>query len=258
MDMRSLSVTMHTTVKKVLMSSALFPLYIFGLSNQEIVDLANEEFSSTMPGIEKLIATGPYNRGSSFELEAALVLSQNDEAVRGLDLEITFDKKTAHIAIDDHEALLNATEFDIITDNLAVECKSGTTIDGRCYAQLLKEQTMLAWMHALAEEINNGTLSLHVKRHTHALTFFELKGQATRNKPLCMAMSWIHGIDENECLAQLIDTIQLLATKKLIALFRATIPETFGLKLKDHGIDFVDDIKLEPKAHKFDQAMDIC
>ena len=258
MDTRSLSVTMRTTVKKVLLSSAFFPLYIFGLSNQEIVDLADEEFSSTMPGIEKLIATGPRNRGSSFELEAALVLDQSNETIKGFDLEITFEKKTAHIAIDGHEALLNATEFDIITDNLAVECKSGTTIDGRCYAQLLKEQTMLAWMHALAKELKRGTLSLCIKRHTHALTFFELKGQATRNKPLCMAMSWIHGTDEEKCLAQLIDIIQMLATKKVVALFRATIPEAFGIKLKLHGIDFVEDIEFKPKAGNACQAMDIC
>lgn len=261
MNTRSLSVTIGTKVKKVLISlfhthyhhicsiTTLLIIYItyssllLGVHNQAVVALAAEVFPSTMPGLEKLISAGPLNQGSSFELESALVLGQKNEHVIGFDLAIAFEDNQACIAIDDRVIVLNSTEFDIVTDTLAIECKSGehpSTI--KCLKQLIKEQTMLAWMHSLAQDLKNGTLTIRVERRTHKTTFIALNGPSTRNRPIGLAVSWLENMKGPKIVEQLVSIIDMLATKHLVALFRATIPEEFKVDLTLHNIDFTENI----------------
>lgn len=242
MNACSLSVMMYTKVVKSIALSIIFCIIfptLQGLSNQLIVEYAQKTFPRTIPGIEKLIQDSTNNKGASFELESALVRHCHDgDQVLGFNLEITFEKETAQIAIDGHEALLNSTEFDIITSHCAIECKSGTNIDGRCFSQLRKEQAMLAWMKSLKKDLEAGDLTLEIKRHSHARTFFKLQGASTRDKPIILAISWINGPFETEYIAQLVEVIQLLATKKMMAFYKTTISDAFQAKLMMHGIGF--------------------
>ena len=220
---------------------------LFGLNNPDIADLAKESFSRKMPGIKKLIATSPDNKGASFELESALLVGQAHEIAEGFDLAIIFEDNQALI-FTDYETppvLLKSTEFDLITKRFAFECKGGCSIhEVKCLEQLLKEQLMLDWMKKLAQELDNGTLSIGLKRHTAATTFLTLKSPSTFYRPISLAISWIGTKEESLCIKQLVKIIKMLATKNLLAFFRTPIPHAFKLRLEQHAIDYVDDVSL--------------
>lgn len=220
---------------------------LFGLNNPDIADLAKGSFSRKTPGIKKLIATSPENKGASFELESALLVSQAHEQAEGFDLAIIFENNEALI-FTDYETppvLLKSTEFDLITKRFAFECKGGGSIhEEKCLEQLLKEQLMLDWMKKLAQELDNETLHIRLKRHTATTTFLTLKSPSTLYRPISLAFSWIGTQEESLCIKQLIKIIKMLATKNLLAFFKTPIPHAFKLKLQQHAIDYVDNMSL--------------
>jgi len=227
---------------------------IYSNYQDNILAYAINYFDKNTPGLVPLFLQTDQNKGHFFELETALLLANQNENVIGFGLSLTFRNPNECVQINGYKALLQTTEFDIITDNFATECKSGKIQVKKTLDQLIKEQTIIAWCRELVKEI---AMNVQNKEKIFGFTHSTRKNQpfviittpsTIRNgipHALHVTSSWFDTKDPDRCINQFISIVQLLATKKVrLCLKNEASPELIS-GLHRHNIPFNDNVNLE-------------
>ncbi len=229
-----------------------FFVSLSGLSRLEVVDLALYNFAGK-PGLQHLLNNiidyekscfpnkvyfAKHPNGALFELESALhlkdTLSHNIIGF-GLDIRVSENKRRPkfNFVLDRgdyyEEGLieiveLRETEFDVVTSDYCVECKSGRIFSDGCSKQFKKEVNMIKFFRQLKRDINFGDVMIE-----YSGDYLYINGDITNNCIIEFECNWIgmvlkdviNGI-ENRKIIDWNYIIDLLANIKFGLMFRNT------------------------------------
>ena len=227
---------------------SLKPVY-----TQELKALALERIQPRAPVflsvLNKFDKISRGNFGPAFELESALWLAEQGEKVLGFNLDLTFASNSARVIIAGRDIILPTTEFDVITDNLAAECKSTKSPGRRCKLdQFIKERNMIAWCRELVRDYGQNKLTLSCRRSRRGKLFVCVKSPATRDREVLVISSWLSRTDQEMAVQDFVNIIFLLARRQACVLFKHVVPFGFAQKLKRENIAFKDRIDIEVQA----------
>lgn len=210
--------------------------------------------------------------GHIFEMESALwVMTRYNQTIKGFDLSLDFfdenDKKIDQLS----------TEFDVITDKYAIECKSAkkpAKHGSNILYQARKEHSTLSLFQNIYKEIflakflgkistiqhnddfifdvsNNMTLVVSRRHKLHST--LTVRGSIV-DKPLTIQCNWIQHSTSQQEAKEWMELIKTLGSCYFIIFFGGKVSETFALKLNDgktekpkNDINFFynDEIKLD-------------
>ena len=81
--------------------------------------------------------------------------------ILGFDLAIVFYPNSIPFKLGQEAVLLRTTEFDVVTSNFVIECKScAVPRGGKSLAQFIKEKQVLKWICWVAHKIKRGKISI--------------------------------------------------------------------------------------------------
>lgn len=207
---------------------------------QRLRDPAPTQFDPSMPGLHSLMFKIK-KEGFAFELEAALMLAEKERII-GFDLDLCFLKQQATVCIAGQAVELATTEFDIVTNHWAVECKCLKHPKKRNIHQFIKEKIMIAWCQELAKEITANEITFSFMASAKGVPFVVINGPATFNKSTPITSSWLTAATAEGCVEQFKDVINLLSTKQPCVFFSRRISPEFASTLRHSNITFEDNI----------------
>lgn len=213
---------------------------------QELAQLALAHFDHTMPGLCRLLPK-IQKPGFAFELETALVFAAQRESVIGLDLDIAFFNPQETVCVEGQPLQLHTTEFDVITDHFAVECKCIKRVTSKNIHQFIKERNMIAWCQELARDIAQGKMSYSFMYASSGKPFIGIQSPSTYNRCIPICSTWLTAPTPKECFDQLKDIILLLAQKKPVVAFSKPISPALFIELKDLNITALGNVHLGQK-----------
>jgi hypothetical protein len=228
-----------------------------GPDPENIKSAALDSFDLDLPGFKYTI-THACTPGDWFELEAALYAEHILlDPVAGLRLAIEFNKPSIIIPSDDNQTTeLRSTEFDIITAQYAIECKSSCH-NKKSYEkaaqQICKEVTMLAWLKKISDDIAKKNISIthhferSKRRFTKPKSIFTIKGPCTLGQNVQFYCSWVDQEASEQCIEQLKSIVTFMAHKTLLVLFKTYIPEALIKNLEKKNIAYRADVEYEEK-----------
>jgi hypothetical protein len=235
--------------KRVLINLLLVAVYFFSICvadcSNDLKDRAIQFFGSDLPGLMHLLQSK--KSGDLFELYSGIYIQGTlSQRVLGFDLEIKFANNEIKIPGNRCDMRLRTTEFDIVTENSVIECKSSakpSTYAKEYFRQFDKEQTMLDWLALVGRDYDNKTLKVdYYLKHDGAPVLFKLRGYSTCNKDIGVEFSWIRTDGEQDYVQQLISLVKMLASKKFVVFFKEYVPVPFKEKLEYNNIAFCEGI----------------
>ncbi|MBD3273356.1 hypothetical protein GF385_03355 [Candidatus Dependentiae bacterium] len=196
-----------------------------------------------------------YDLGKLFELETALTLKDHfKEDILGLNLEINIsdykNSPKAKVLLDGSRVELRTTEYDVVTKNFVVECKSGKINAKKINLyQFIKERNVIKWFKKIKEEIINGCLNYGIKLTKKGRAMLVLNGPSTLNKDICLLSCWLRDFDTNFNTEVFYDIwsriIDIISSKELILIFKQKISEKVASVLKREGFNYKDNFGYE-------------
>ncbi len=220
--------------------------YLSSITTTQLNELALSQLGPETPGLLSLLYKINKDPGYAFEVESALLLSAQGERVIGLGLDITFYHNTARVQLDEAIIDLPTTEFDIISEHFAVECKCSKNPSKNCdIQQFVKEKNMIAWCKKLVTEIEMGEVMFSfMLSRKNKTPFLIIKSPSTNSIDVPLTSTWFTSKDPELCREQFITMVQLLAAKESRVFFKAELPSTFSAQLALHNIAFDDHVHL--------------
>ncbi len=209
-------------------------------------------FSEKRRGLIKLLRQIDI-KGNEFEIASALKLAYDGERIVGFDLDINFKDGCVTVVIDREMHQLHTTEFDIVSSNYVVECKSSKNPSINCdIAQFTKEQTMLRWLNAVMRDLDKRKLSInsYISKRSNK-PFIVLNGPCTNYKDIDFTSTWFTAENEDECIDQFISIIEILVDKDVRVMFQGLLTAEFGNELYEQGLPFEEGIHLPFELSKF-------
>lgn len=177
-----------------------------------------------------------------FELASGIAVNETSPVV-GFHLQMNIvNKKNATVCIDGVGKTLKDTELDLITNDYAIECKSGV-VSKKTIKQLEKEHTFLQWCKVLWEEIRTEQVTIECIEG-HARPIFVVYGPSTYNNKFRVVCSWI----DNSCetsVVKFINIIKRLAHVKLLAFFAKEVSQPFKDRMHNIVCKIADNISYE-------------
>lgn len=214
---------------------------------RELARLAFAQFDPEMPGFQQLLPKIK-EPGFAFELETALIFAHKHEKVIGFDLDLTFLHQQEFIYFDGQTQELRTTEFDIVTENFAVECKCIKHPHNKNLPQFIKEKNLLIWCKELAKNIAEEKVAYSFTTYARTKPVVIITCPATNGQAIPITSSWLTASSAEGCIEQFKDIILLLSTKYPTVFFSRPVSNEFALKLRDLNISFVDDVSLRTKG----------
>ena len=240
-----------------------------------ILNAARTIFSPDMPGFADTLSLAVRehkpNLGHTFEIETAVVIQMDQELqeklgpVQGFNLDIQFQKAYPLIYLDGTLIELRTTEYDVVTENYIIECKSGKI--SKKVDQLLKEQNILKWFKTVYLELLENAdkskdertinIKINILRNPPTLS---IQGISTNGKIVTFYSHWITNNksltdDEENLLTRWLSLIEFIAQKKQLYLFsKKPISDPIAHKLSVLSIPFLDSVKYKnyiPTHSKF-------
>ena len=203
----------HESRRVIVITSAIFYFTALfgGVTNPEIQELAIKKFLN-YPGFDRLLFS--QNKGRFFEMEAALCMQFNclqqpcifekKQDILGFDLELDFDQNIGWYERAGARVFINTAELDVITSDFVIECKcSAKPRSGKCIAQFIKEQNVLAWARWILDEIQTGKMKIkhRFEDKNQCKSMFTLKSTSKKSKSKqIVSCSWINSQNSEECL----------------------------------------------------------
>ncbi|MFH1254419.1 MAG: hypothetical protein V1646_03245 [bacterium] len=252
----------HEYRRVIFITSAIF--YFHGLfcsisgpnfTTQEFTtrELKTQELAITrfshLPGFNKLLHSG--HEGRFFEMESALYILLGRigcQDILGFDLEIDFFSNSSTVNLGEETILLRTTEFDVVTMDFVIECKScAAPRGGKSIAQFIKEKDTLRWIRWIARKIKRGTLRIShsFNSKNREKSVFTLSNISKKSHDgVTFSCSWVVGRDAEECIESLKNIINMLSGKELIVFFRNSAGPDFMRTLVENKIDFRENIGL--------------
>ncbi|MCF7899182.1 hypothetical protein K9L05_00865 [Candidatus Babeliales bacterium] len=226
---------------KIVFFFFLFFNYLFSISNEEVVFLANQKYSQ-LSGFSSKNSIN--DQGKCFEFLSALWAEQElHENILGFNLDLCIlkqkkDKCSNKIRFFEQ----SATEYDVVTDHFLIESKSSSSPN--LYTkieQLKKEKNTIE----LCREILNNHESRFLEfsfMYRGKKPWIGVKGLLERNKKMFFTSKMIRGGNEKELLSQWFELIKTIAKRELLVFFRSPIDTELVSKLQEHDITFYDKI----------------
>lgn len=233
----------------ILPSRILFPVKPY-----ELIEIISTKFDPEMPGLRALVSK-IRQEGFAFEAEMALLAAEHGEKIIGFDLDITFLRQHERVFIDGEITDLRTTEFDIVTDTRAIECKSGHSMKSACnISQFIKEKTMIAWCKELAKELGTGELALKCMLRQSHQPCIVMNGPATCYKDVPITSSWFTSRSPEVCVDEFKRIINVLATKKAYVCFKHALSPERARSLIYNDISFDDGTDLASEFSKLSMS----
>lgn len=222
--------------------------FVLDVANKELTSDLDDEHELGRSGIRHLIekTTKLYDQGTFFELvgllHAKLVLEQE---IEGAWLEIVLESpKKIRINYKNEPYVLHSVEFDVITQDFVIECKSA--LDTSCVKvdQFIKEAAMLDWLGQIRDEWNNKNFKKDII-NKNGRVLLVICGTCTGGRDVKLFSSWTNqNSSKTKCLKSWHDLISNLAQKQVFGFFEHGVLSGLQEKLYELHFPYEDCINL--------------
>lgn len=250
------------------MSAAEYQQFVLDVAKRELISELEEEQDLGRGGIRHLIETteNAFSQGTFFELVGLLhaKLSLNQE-IEGAGLQIVLENPARVIINYKNQPYeLHSSEFDVITQDFVIECKSACDTSHVKLQQFVKEAAMIDWLGQIRDEWNDKNFRKGISLEGGRV-FLIIQGFCTGGREVKLFSSWTNrNIAKRKYLYDWYNLISNLAEKKVIVFFEnGVFSEEYQDKLAFAGVKYQDRIDLahdllgeEEQAHG-DDALSI-
>ena len=244
------------TIKSIGISVSM--LCFFSVVSFQLISLNNDIIQQYFlqaflgrPGcIETLFSK---NSGHWYEMESALCLSHGmrlgelvlRQPVEGFSLSLSFWPKLSMgclgVGGTAKEFSFGGVEFDVITTDFVVECKSVSRPEEyreKSHEQFFKQKLILKWCAQVRDELESGSIAIFDQAYSsHGKSSLLLKGHCTNMEKIRIWSSWIKEEDRALFLDSWKRLFYSLSKKNQIVFYKHKISDDLMKEFCDAGYD---------------------